>query len=348
MRQITRPIRRSSVCSIAVRYLCFGIACCLLVALPACGRSGAQKEPLAIFYASSLEGALARWSEMFREGEGIEVRAEASGSQDAARKVSELGRAADLVLVADYHIIEWLLVPSCAQWQILFAGNEIVLAHSEQSRHAAELTADNWREILLRPDVRVARADENLAPIGYQTLQAWMLSDLAAGIPTTDTQRSVAAQLRARIPPSLVRPDVRSLAALLGLQVDYVFLFRNIAHEHNMKYLRLPDSINLSNPDRAADYARAAVTIVKSTRGAAGETVVVRGSPIFYGLTIPTSARRPDVAERFVKMILSDAGQNVLEDLGFSVPRPPRALGFEAAPKSLQPLVKAWHEDSKN
>jgi molybdate/tungstate transport system substrate-binding protein len=313
-----------------------------------CGGRAERKEPLTVFYASSLEGAMARWSEMFRAREGVEVRGEASGSQDAARKVGELGRAADLVVVADYHVIDWLLVPAHAQWQIPFAGNEIVLAHSEQSRYAAELTADTWREILLRPDVRVARADENLAPIGYQTLQVWMLSDLAAGIATTDTQRSVAAQLRARIPPSLVRPDVKSLAALLGLQVDYVFLFRSVAHEHNLKYLRLPPAINLSDPNRAAEYARATATIVKSTRGAMPETITLRGSPILYGLTIPNSARQPKVAERFVQLILSERGQNVLEDLGFTVVRPQRARGFASLPKSLQPLVKAWDEDSKN
>jgi len=313
-----------------------------------CGGKGERKAPLTVFFAASLEGAMARWSETFRAREGVEVRGEASGSQDAARKVSELGRVADLVLVADYHVIDWLLIPAVAQWQILFAGNEIVLAHSEQSRYAAQLTADTWREILLRPNVRVARADENLAPIGYQTLQVWMLSDLEAGIATTETTRSLAAQLRARIPPALVRPDVKSLAALLGLQVDYVFLFRSVAHEHNLKYLRLPPPISLSDPNRAADYARAAVTIVKSTRGAKPETITLRGSPILYGLTIPNSARQPKVAERFVQLILSERGQNVLEDLGFTVVRPQRARGFASLPKSLQPLVKAWDEDSKN
>jgi len=328
----------------AIQYIRFGLGCCLLPMLLCCGH--ADKEALTVFYATSLEGAVERWSEMFLTREGIEVRAEGSGSQDAARKISELGRTADVILVADYHVIDWLLVPNHARWQILFAGNEVVLAHSEQSRYASELTADNWRKILLRRDVRVARADEDLAPIGYQTLQVWMLSDLEAGVPTTDTQRSITAQLRARIPPSLVRPDIKSLAALLGLQVDYVFLFRNVAHEHNLKYLRLPASVNLSDPGRTAEYARATATIVKSSRGPSPETIVVRGSPILYGLTIPPSARQPDVAERFVKMILDQEGQNVLEDLGFSLVRPPRACRFDAVPKSLQPLVKAWDEDS--
>jgi molybdate/tungstate transport system substrate-binding protein len=300
---------------------------------------------LTVFFAASLEGPMDRWSRMFREREGVEVRSEASGSQVAARKVSEFGRAADLILVADYHVIDWLLVPDHAQWQILFASNEIVLAHSERSRHAAELTRDNWREILLRPDVQLARADENLAPIGYQTLLVWQLSDLEAGVPTTDTKRSLAAQLRERIPASLVRPDVNSLTTMLGLRVDYVFVFRSIAHEHNLKYLRLPASINLSDPDRADRYARASVEIVKSTRGTQPETVTVRGGPILYGLTIPRDAPQPARAERLVQLILSDAGQRVLEDHGFSLIKPPRGRGLDAMPAALRSRVKAWDEN---
>lgn len=334
--------------AISWRWFCSVLLAGLVVVPLGCRGRGERKKPLQVFYASSLEGAVERWGRMFREREGVAVRSESSGSQVAVRKVSELGRAADLVLVADYHVIDWLLMPDHARWQVLFAANEIVLAHSEQSRYAAELSTATWRAILLRPDVRVARANENLAPIGYQTLQTWALSDLEAGIATTDTERSLTAQLRRRIPPELVQRDVKSLAGTLGLRVDYVFVFRSIAHEHNLKYLRLPVSMNLSDPNRAADYARAAVTIVKSTRGTEPEEITVRGGPILYGLTIPRSAPQPELAARFVEMILSEEGQNVLEDLGFSPVRPARGVGVDKMPEGLQSRVKVWNEDSAN
>ncbi|MCX8038819.1 MAG: extracellular solute-binding protein [Candidatus Sumerlaeia bacterium] len=315
-----------------------------------CGKSREQTRPspLAVFYAGSLESAVERWSALFRQREGIAVRSEASGSQDAARKISELGRAADLLLVADYQIIDWLLVPDHAQWQILFAGNEVVVAHSEQSRYAGELTADTWRDILLRPDVRVGRCDENLAPIGYQTLLVGMLSDIEAGVATTDTARSMFVRLRDQIPPPLIRPDVSKLIPLLGMQADYVFLFRNMAHQHNVKYLRLPPEINLSDPAHAKRYARASVTIRKSTRGTESERITVRGGPILYGLTIPRSAPNPEAAARFVELILSNEGRAVLEDLGFTILRPAIGRGIEAMPPSLRAHVSEWHDNSAN
>jgi molybdate/tungstate transport system substrate-binding protein len=300
-----------------------------------------------MFYAASLEGVAGEWARMFNDRAGIEVRGESSGSQIAARKVSELGRKADLVIAADYHVIDWLLIPEHAGWQILFAANEIVLAHSEQSRYADELTTATWREILLRPDVRVARADENLAPIGYQTLHVWMLADAEAGIDPADAQRSLTQRLRAKIPPGLVRPDVKSLTALLGTEADYVFTYRTVAFEHNLKHLRLPDSINLSNPEKAGAYKRASAQVRKSAQGGpGGEMITTQATPILYGLTIPNGAPHPDAAERFTAMILSDEGRRVLEAHGYRLVTPPRAKMIDAVPGALQSLVKAWHEDS--
>ncbi len=330
--------------AIAVLFLC------AIAGLVHCRKSAQSNRSisLTVFYAGSLESALERWAALFRLREGIALRSEASGSQDAARKISELGRAADLLLVADYQIIDWLLVPDHAQWQILFAGNEIVIAHSEQSRHAGELTAETWREILLRPDVRVGRCDENLAPIGYQTLLVGMLSDVEAGVATTDTARSMFVRLHDQIPPSLIRPDVAKLIPLVGTQADYVFLFRNMAHQHNLKYLRLPPEINLSDPAHAKSYARASVTIRKSTRGTESERITVRGGPILYGLTIPRSAQHPEAAARLVELILSDEGRAVLEDLGFTTLRPVLGRGLEAMPPALRARVSEWDDDSAN
>lgn len=338
---------RTSAAGLLRRILSSAIGLLLLVLpLAGCGKTQPGKRPLVVFYAASLESAMERWSAMFRRREGIEVRSEASGSQVAARKVSELGRQADVVFAADYRVIEWLLMPDHAPWQVLFAANEIVLAHSQHSRYSDELSADNWRDVLLRPDVRLARADENLAPIGYQTLQVCMLSDMEAGVATTDTRRSLFARLRNDVPRSLVRPDIKSLATLLGLRVDYVFLFRSIAHEHNLKYLRLPAHLNLGDPKHKADYARAAVRIVKSTRGTEPETIVVRGSPVLYGLTIPVEAPQPEAAERFVRMVLGPDGRRVLEDLGFTALDPPLALGRSRMPPSLRALAGEYDEDS--
>ena len=78
---------------------------------------------------------------------------EAAGSRDCARKVSDLGRQADVVASADFAVIQNLLMPEHADFNIHFATNEMAIAYTKHSTHGSEITAENWYEILLRDGV---------------------------------------------------------------------------------------------------------------------------------------------------------------------------------------------------
>lgn len=47
---------------------------------------------------------------------------EAAGSRDCARKIRDLKRPCDVLASADYLVIEQLLVPDYADWNICFAA----------------------------------------------------------------------------------------------------------------------------------------------------------------------------------------------------------------------------------
>jgi molybdate/tungstate transport system substrate-binding protein len=79
---------------------------------------------------------------------------ESSGSLEAARKLTELGKIPDVVAVADYGVIAKLLLPQYASWYVTFASNAMVLAYTERSSGAAGITGENWWRVLLRKDVR--------------------------------------------------------------------------------------------------------------------------------------------------------------------------------------------------
>lgn len=260
---------------------------------------------------------------------GVDVRTEASGSQVAARKVSEYGRRADVVLSADWRVIDEILLPAHASWNLGFASNALVLAYAESSRYAAEINADNWPQVLLRDDVRVARVDENLGPLGYQTLLVWQLADrhyanLLHGASVHDT-------LKARAVGHLIRADVIEVLSLLGTEADYVFVYRSVAQGHNLPYLELPPEVNLADSDQAATYARVSTHYRKGQ-----ETVTVRGAPIVYGATIPTDAPQPALAVEFLRLLLGPEGQAILEEQGFRVLRPALCRQRENLPEELR------------
>jgi len=237
-----------------------------------------------------------------------------SGSQEAARKVSEYGLPADVVIVADYRVIEWLLRPAHARWTVRFATNELVIAYSERSKYASEISPDNWPAILLRPGVKVARADENLAPVGYQTLLCWQLA--AIKYRALLKGRDLAATLLARTSEDLVRPDVTGLVPLIGTRADYAFVYRSVAYGHNLPYVRLPGEVNLADPSQAAFYGQAHVQLPEPKR-------TVDGAPIVYGLTIALNAPHPEAATVFVEALLGAGGRKVLERNGFTpLPEP--------------------------
>jgi len=63
------------------------------------------------------------------------------------------------MLSADYSVIDNLLIPEYASWNIRFASNEIVIAYRPESAYSSIFREDNWPDILLKDDVIIGRAD---------------------------------------------------------------------------------------------------------------------------------------------------------------------------------------------
>lgn len=303
------------------------LAVLLLAGAPGCARAQAPLEgELVVFNAGSLGLPFRNLLQAFKKSNpGVRTAQESSGSLEAARKLTELGKTPDVLGVADYAIIPKLLVPAYTEWYATFATNALVLAYRNESQGGLEIADYNWYRILLRPGIRIGRADPTLDPAGYRTLMAWQLAQLYY------RQPQLATQLEANSPIRYMRPKEADLTALLQLgELDYVWTYRSIAQANGFRWLDLPKEINLSDPAMAATYAQAKVTLPGATQ-ARGDTVVFTGEPIVYALTIPKNAPHPDVAEAFVRFIYSPQGQRIITDAGL-VPVVPLSLGGPGQP----------------
>lgn len=293
-----------------------------------------SRTPVLVFHAASLSRVLGELEPALEaQLADVDLRCEPSGSQAAARKVAELRRPADLVLVADWRLIPRIMQPEHADWLVQFASNEIVLAHAEHSRYTDEVSASNWPQLLTRPDVRLGRADEHTAPIGFQTLQVWALAERAY---SSDVQAGpgLAERLAARCAARHVVPDVAELVSLLESRaVDYIFVFRSLAEEHRLKVVRLPDAINLADPQREADYARARVPVRLRSRA---EPVELAGAPVIYALTVPRRAPHREHALRSARFMLGEKGREVLSRSGFRI-LDARPVPAERVPAAVLP-----------
>ncbi len=246
--------------------------------------------------------------EFEKQNPGVEVQLEAAGSVTCVRKITDLNRTCDIIALADYSLIDRLLIPNHASWTMEFATNELCIAYNERSLFVEELSENNWFEILMREEVRYARSDPNSDPCGYRTILTLKLADLyyPQGV---DYEEIVAKDQR------YIRPKETDLLALMETNtVDYIFEYTSVAVQHDLHYLQLPDSINLSNPALSEYYARVSVEIAGKEPG---NVLEIPGAPMIYGFTIPDNSKNPNLAKKFAKFLINpEGGLRVLKEQG--------------------------------
>jgi molybdate/tungstate transport system substrate-binding protein len=306
-----------------------GLVALLGVGVPGTAAGQSPTGPLVVFNAGSLAQPFRELLRAFRAQHAqVTPAQENSGSVEAARKITELGKVPDVLAVADYNVIPALLVPAHATWYVTFARNAMVLAYTPGSRAAREVHGANWWRVLLRPGVRTGRSDPALDPNGYRVLMVARLAERHYREP------GLARRLLAAMPERYMRPKEADLTALLEAgELDYIWTYRSIAETNRLEYVALPRDIDLSDPARAEAYAAVSVRVPGAKRTSA-DSVEFRAEPILYALTIPRAAPHPGTAAAFVRFVLSPKGAAILQRSGFRV-EPPRVAGPGRPPPGL-------------
>lgn len=318
--------------------------CLVLAALlfPSCRRAAHDSSPrqrrLIVFNAGSLAAPVADLlNEFGRLHPGIAPQQESSGSLEAARKITELGKPCDVLAVADHEVIPSLLMPQYANWYLIFARNELVLIYTPRSRFSDQINAENWHEVLLRSGVLYGYSDPNLDPAGYRTLLHWQLAE------TYYDQPGLYERLKSGVQAKNIRPKSVELVALLQAgELDYVYCYRSIAEQHKLPFIKFPADIDFSETDKAGFYATAETDVDASKPG---EKMKVKGMPIRYGLTILNGAQDRELAEEFVEFLLSPEGQAIMQRKHLMTISPAQASDIDKAPARLRSRLVSMRGD---
>ena len=264
--------------------------------------NGVAADTLVVFTAASLAAPMHVVLDTFASRTGVVVQEEHGASIELARRMTALGRTPDVVALADREVFPELLVPATTSWYASFARNRIVVAYTDRSRHAMEITPANWPVILQRGDVTVGRSDPAIAPVGYRTLLMYELAERFYGMP------GLAARLSGRSPPAHIRGNATQLAALLAAgEIDYIVDYQSLAEGQGFHYVRLPPEIDLGDPAHEASYATETVRVAQM-----GDTVTRRGAAILYAVSIPRDARHRAAGERFLSFLLGAEGKAMM------------------------------------
>lgn len=305
--------------------------CLFLATAPAAARAASDPKPLTIFYASTLSGYVRDLSREFMKAHpGVVVHGEASGSLDAIRKVTDLHLRCDILLSADWRLLDKPL-RGVEPWVTVFAGNSMAILYTSHSRDADLITSKNWYKVLPRRGVRYGHSDPDRDPEGYWTLIVWKLAQHYYGKP------GLAAKLRAGCPLANTRPASVNLISLLQSgQLDYYFGYASDTRLANLKVVRLPPEINLSDFSRAAEYAKASVEI-----GHGKHRRRIVGAPIAYGATMTSNPPNRAAAIEFLRLMFGAKGRQAAVRNGLIPYKQVYAVDPKGLmPEALKPMVK--------
>ena len=307
---------------------------------------------LKILHAGSLSVPFEEVEKQFeKDHPNVDIQREAAGSAKTIRKVTELGKEADVIAVADYSLIPDMMTPEYADWYVRFAKNQMVIAYMERSKHADQITKDNWYDVLRRADVKFGFSNPNDDPCGYRSQMVCQLAELHYNddkIYDDLIEKNTNIKMRAEngiyvvempesesIQPTdnvMVRSmEVELCSALESGEIDFFFIYRSVAEQHDYKFVELPPQIDLSSVEYEETYKK-----VKVER-ASGK--IATGKPIVYGVTIPKNAPNEELAVEFVKLLVSESGQKIMRECGQPPIVPPVVNDMSKMPEELRSLV---------
>jgi len=293
---------------------------------------------LTIFHAGSFGPALQLAVQKFQQQRpDVRVVLEGAGARRVARWVCDEGRRCDLMALADEAVFEQFLRPRYVGFNLRLARNRLVLGYRVDSRYATEINADNWYQILQRPDVRLGHTDPEDDPGGYRAKLCWQLAERHYGAP------GLAGNLGAKVPNDLIFRQRQEIdAAYTEGRLDYCFGYLSGARIGVHPWLALPPEVDLSDPTFAEHYRNASIELNGTLPGT---RMRLYGQPIVYSVAIPLSAPEPRLAEAFLCCWLG-MGPHCLADAGLiplPMPELPRA-DLPALPPALRPFVRICDE----
>ncbi|HDS46234.1 MAG TPA: tungstate ABC transporter substrate-binding protein WtpA [Methanomicrobia archaeon] len=316
---------------------------CTLVAAAFCSMPGCaqDKQVIKVYHAGSLAVPLEQAEQQFEAlHPEFDVRRESMGSVACIQQITEIGKNGDVLASADYFLIPEMMYPDYADWYVRFATNDVVLAYNaEKSMYADEITPENWYEILRRPGVIFGFSNPNDDPCGYRSVMIFKLAELNYGDDqifddlildnTAITIEEKADGTYYITTPMDLKPDttkvnirpksVELVAFVEEGGLDYAFEYRSVAVQHNLEFVDLPPGVDLSSIEHADIYKKVQVELASGS--------VQTGTPIVYGITVPSVADNREGGLEYVKFVIGEPGQQIFADNGQPPIVPPDGSG---------------------
>jgi len=307
----------------------------LLLAISIISTIASAKEKVVVFHAGSLSVPFEQIEKAFEfKYPQYDVLREAAGSRACARKITGIGKPADVMASAAYKVIDNLLMPDYAKFNVQFVTNEMAIAYTPHSKYAKEINAQNWVDIFLKEDVKIGHSNPNLDPCGYRSMLVTKLAEKYYKKPGFYDRLlgygdaySNGKENRKKL---IVRPKETDLLGLLEAGTyDYLYIYKSVAEQHGLKTITLPPEVSLKDK-KFSDFYKS--VSIKITGKKPGEWITKKGSAMVYGITVVENEKKGlpknrEGAVKFVNFVLSAEGQAIMQKNGQGIISPPVISG---------------------
>jgi molybdate/tungstate transport system substrate-binding protein len=285
-------------------------------------------DSVTIFHAGSLEAPFSVAEPEFEETYDVDVTREAKGSVASTKKITRLGRDADVLGVSDFRLIRDRVLPEYGSWYTVFTTNAMSIQYREDSKGAGDISTDNWWDVLSRDGVTVGHSDPAIDPGGYRAVMTQRL-----GATEFDGSKLFGDSTYQKLRSNSTVPTgtERNLESQLESgELDYAIYYQSISSTSELPWIDLQPEVDLSKAtnEHAEQYAKATVETDSGT---------FTGAPIAYGLTVPSVAEAPGLGAKWIEYMSTGEGRRILEDQGL-VPVEPAVVptsGADAVPSNI-------------
>lgn len=198
------------------------------------------------------------------------------------------------------------------------ASTQMVITYSPKSRFADQLAAaaagrTPWYEVLQTPGLRFGRTDPAVDPQGQNIIFTLLLAQEFYHQPGLATKILGGYQN-----PRQIFAEPSLLSRLEAGQIDAASGYLSAALSHHLPVIRLPDQINLSDPNQMTLWYK---TVQFAIRRPDGKQAMLHVQPLVFYATVLKDSRQLPLAEKFVHFLASKQGQKMFHDNGYSPPK---------------------------
>ena len=309
-------ISEPGIKKISAGVVIFGVVCALAAMFAAAPAQAA--EVLRVAYAGSMGVVMDRFiGPAFAKANGVEYQGIGQGAYGLARQLQGRLLQADVFISITPGPIDILRDAGMIGAAVPVASTQMVITYSPKSRFLPELEAaaqgkKPWYEVLQTPGLRFGRTDAAIDPQGQNIIFTMLLAQNYYAQPgladrilggTQNTQQ--------------IFTEASLLSRLEAGQLDASSGYLSAARSHHLPFIRLPEEINLSNPEMEAKWYKAVQFSIKLP---SGKQATLSTQPLVFYAAVLKNSKQPALAGKFVQFLQSPEGQKMLGNNGYSPP----------------------------